>query len=100
MSAPPGAVATLTPLTGPRSGDAFDAACRRRDYAALQDAIRHLSKRDAVDHLHGLFPQHSRSWMERHLTYLMNIAPDHFWRLAYSDPTGDAVVRREERNVA
>lgn len=94
MTAPPGHAPATAPLTGPRSGDAFDAACRRRDYAALQDAIRDLSKRDAVDHLHRLFPHRSRSWLERNLSYLMGLAPDHFWRLAYADPTGEAAVRR------
>src|SRR5690606_27586369 len=93
MTAPPGLAPTLAPLTGPRSGDAFAAACARRDFASLQDAIRDLSKRDAVDHLHALFPHRTRSWMERNLPYLMALDPDAFWRLTHPDPTGEDAVR-------
>ena len=92
MTSPPSLALAPAPLTGPRSGDAFTAACQRRDFASLQDAIRDLSKRDAVDHLHSLFPQHTRSWMERNLPYLMALDPDDFWGIAYPDPTGEDAV--------
>ena len=100
MTAPPGLALAPAPLTGPRSGDAFTAACQRRDFASLQDAIRNLSKRDAVDHLLSLFPHRTRSWMERYLPHLMALDPDTFWSLAYPDPTGEGAVWNVMRGSA
>ena len=81
---------------GPRSGSAaFDAACARRDYALLQDAICDMPKRDAVQHLAALFPARTERWFARNLPRLMALTPDDFARtIDHADPTGDTAVRR------
>ena len=88
---------------GPRSGNAaFVAACARRDFALLQQAVSDMSKRDAVEHLAYLFPHRSERWFGRNLSALMALDPADFSRLlSYSDPTGDhAVARILERTAA
>lgn len=73
----------------------FDEAVARRDYALLQEAVRDMTKRDAVDHLHSLFPAKARQWLNRNLPYLMALDPEGLRSaLGYSDPTGEAAVRR------
>lgn len=72
----------------------FQEAVARRDYALLQDAVRDMSKRDAIDHLHLLFPHKARQWLNRNLPYLMALDPDGLQGvLTYSDPTGNTAVR-------
>ena len=84
---------TLNPPTDPRSGDAFQAACRRHDIIDLQDALRSMTKRDAVDHLQALFPHQGREWHRRHLPRLMAVDGEALTHLlAYADPTGEAAV--------
>ena len=51
-----------------------------------------MSKREAVDHLHGLFSHMSRHWLVRHFVELMSMDPENFWRLAYKDETGETAV--------
>ena len=86
---------------GPRSADAeFLAACERRDYALLQDALRGMTKRDAVEHLTHLFPHKARKWFNRHLGALMALTADDLaFVLDYADPTGDTAAANidEER---
>ena len=99
MTAPPGSfssqagLATLTPTPVHDQGARFEAARVRRDYPALQAAIRDLSKRDAVAHLHQLLPHRSERWYSRNLDALVRLDPDHFWRALHADPTGEAAVR-------
>ena len=103
MSTPAPHGATPTTLPGPRSGNAaFVAACARRDFALLQQAVSDMSKRDAVEHLAYLFPHRSERWFGRNLSALMALDPADFSRLlGYSDPTGDhAVARILERTAA
>ena len=76
----------------PRSGVAFQEACARRDYGLLQDALRDMSKRDAVDHLADIFPHRTRTWHHRNFGALMALDPDRFWRLMHPDPTGDTAA--------
>lgn len=72
----------------------FEEAVASRDYVLLQDAIRDLSKKDAVEHLHGLFPHLTPSWLGRNLVHLQGMDPDGLASvLAYSDPTGSRAVR-------
>ena len=79
----------------PRSGEAaFEEACARWDYALLQEALAPMSKRDAVDHLAGLFPHRTRSWHRRNFERLMHLTPDQLGRvLTYADPTGETATR-------
>lgn len=92
MSAPP--LEPPTPAAGPRSAvSAFDRACARRDIASLQAAIAGMSKREAVEHLAGLFPWRTERWFIRNLEKLTAIDPDIFWRLMHPDPTGERAVR-------
>lgn len=101
MTAPPGYAPVLDQRTSPREDvSAFESACARRDYGALQSAISALSKRDAVAHLGALFPHLSEWWIRRHLGALMAIGEDEFWRLAYADPTGERAVRLVMREAA
>ena len=93
MSAPAPHGAPLNPSTDPRSGIAFRAACERRDFQSLQDVLRSMTKRDAVDHLCWLFPSHAREWMRRNLPYLMALTPADFERALHADPTANAAIR-------
>lgn len=78
---------------GPRSGDAFEEACARRDFGLLQDALADMPKKQAVDHLCNLFPQRTHRWFVRNFPRLMALTPDDFgWELGYADPTGKAAT--------
>ena len=99
MSPPPTPVTTLTPRLSPREDDPFDEACRRRDYGSLQDHLATMTKRDACDRLWSLFPHLSRHWIQRHFADLMAMSEDEFFRLAYSDPTGEEACRRAMRRA-
>ena len=72
----------------------FQDAVDRRDYAALQLSISDLSKKDAVNHLHQLFPHKARAWFVRNLPFLVSLDPLHLGKiLDYSDPTADRAIR-------
>jgi hypothetical protein len=72
-----------------------------QDYAALQDAIRGLSRKDALDYLTELFPHKARQWFNRNLAYLMDLDPLGLSRiLGYSDPTANKAIRNLERQAA
>lgn len=79
----------------------FEEAVSRRDYAALQESIRHLSKKDALDHLENLFPHKARKWFERNLGFIMALDPEHLGELLdYNDPTPRKAIRNVEREGA
>ena len=79
----------------------FTAALERRDYALLQDAIRDLSKKDALDHLTNLFPHKARQWFARNLGYLMQLDPLHLGEiLGHSDPTANKAIRNVMKEQA
>lgn len=81
-------------IPGPRSGNAdFDAACARRDFSLLQDAVRLMSKRDATEHLSYLFPAHSCRWFSRNFERLMELSPADFERALHADPTANRAIR-------
>ncbi len=91
MTAPAPSGAPQSDPTSPREEDAdFAAACARQDYGLLQDALRGMSKRDAVAHILGLFGHLSEWWVRRHFARLMSLSPDELRRvIAYADPTGE-----------
>lgn len=79
----------------------FQEACARRDYAALQDSIRDLSKKDAVAHLHQLFPHKAAAWFTRNLGYLMTLDPLNLGEiLGHSDPTANEAIRNVMKESA
>lgn len=79
----------------------FQEAVDGHNYAALQDAIRGLSKKDALDHLTALFPHKARQWFARNLSYLMDLDPLGLSRiLGHSDPTANKAIRNIERSAA
>lgn len=79
----------------------FQDAVDRRDYAALQDAVRDLSKKDAVDHLTALFPHKARQWFARNLGYLMDLDPYKLGEyLQHSDPTARKAIRNVMKEAA
>lgn len=94
MPHPPSTISTTTSTTTPvhDQGQAFEEACRRRDYGALQVAVSGMDKRDACTHLAALFPAQSHRWFVRNFALLMSMDPDEFWRLAYKDETGETAV--------
>lgn len=94
MSTPAPHGAPQTHPTSPREEDpAYRDAVARQDYGLLQDAVRSLTKRDAVEHIATLFPHLSTWWVRRHFAALMAMSPDDFGRvLQYADPTGDTAV--------
>lgn len=96
MTSPP-AVERDTVRTSPRED-----ADSRRNIGLLQDALRGMSKRDACDHLAGLFPHRSRPWFVRHLEEITRLDPATFERLMYADPTGEAAAHNvdQERSAA
>ena len=79
----------------------FQAAVDRRDYAALQDSIAGMSKKDAVAHLHDLFPHKAVAWFTRNLAYLTSLDPMNLGEiLGHSDPTANKAVRNVMRAAA
>lgn len=97
---------TATALRGPlhtppgsTSGDAeFLAACERRDYVLLQDALAGMTTREAVEHLAALFPHRTPRWFARNLYAIRNLDADQLGRfLGYADPTGDTATERVYR---
>ena len=79
----------------------FQAAVDRRDYAALQLSITDLSKKDAVTHLHGLFPHKARAWFVRNLPFLVSLDPLQLGEiLGHSDPTARKAISNVMRCAA
>lgn len=71
-----------------------------QDYALLQDALTGMSKKDAVEHLHFLFPHKVERWFSRNLSHIMTLDPLGLSRiLGHSDPTADKAIRNIERAV-
>ena len=95
MSRPAPSGATLTIPTGASSGvTAFEAACERRDFVLLQQALEGMPVSQAVTHLATLFPAHTVRWYKRYYPHLMALTPDDFAKaLDYADPTGDTAVK-------
>ena len=95
MSRPAPSGATLTIPTGASSGvTAFEAACERRDFVLLQQALEGMPVSQAVTHLATLFPAHTVRWYKRYYPHLMALTPDDFAKaLPYADPTGDTAVK-------
>ena len=95
---------TLNTPAGPESADAeFKAACERRDFVLLQDALGGMTKREACEHLAALFPHRTPRWFTRNYWALVNLTPDDLERvLLYADPTGEAAVANitRERSAA
>ncbi|AYR00925.1 hypothetical protein PP636_gp48 [Arthrobacter phage Hestia] len=72
----------------------FQDAVDRRDYAALQESVAGMTKKDAVAHLHSLFPHKAPAWFTRNLVYLMSLDPINLGEiLGYSDPTANKAIR-------
>lgn len=72
-----------------------------QDYAYLQEAIAPLSKRDAVEHLHHLFPHRTKTWFNRNLHYIMALDPEQLGELLpHRDPTARDAVRNVMASVA
>ena len=95
MSTPAPHGAPPTQPTGASSGvTAFEAACSRRDFALLQQALDGLPVSQAVTHLHHLFPQNSVRWYKRYYPHLMALSPDDFWRALHADPTATSAIRK------
>ncbi len=82
---------TLQTPPGRASGDAeFKAACERRDYVLLQEALEGMDTRDAVEHLASLFPHRTHRWFLRHLHAIRTLSADALaYFLTYTDPTGE-----------
>ena len=80
---------------GRASGDAeFMAACERRAYVLLQEALAGMTTGEAVAHLADLFPDRSARWFRRNLHALRSLPPDGLGRvLTYADPTGETATR-------
>lgn len=78
----------------------FQDACDRQDYPALQKSIAHMSKRDAVDHLHQTYPHKAKAWFTRNLPYLTALDPIQLNdALGYADPTPREAIRNLERKA-
>ena len=53
-----------------------------------------MSKKDAVAHLHRLFPHKAPAWFTRNLRYLVALDPINLGEiLGHSDPTARKAVR-------
>lgn len=70
-------------------------------YALLQEEIKDMSKKDAVDHLHEQFPHKAREWFRRNLGYLMALDPKGLSEvIGYSDPTANKAIRHVMKEQA
>jgi len=70
-------------------------------HALLQEALEGLDKKSAVDHLHYLFPQRSKSFFNRNYLHILTLDPLGLSRiLGHSDPTADTAIRNIERSAA
>lgn len=70
-------------------------------HALLQEALEGLDKKSAVDHLHNLFPQRSKSFFNRNYLHILTLDPLGLSRiLGHSDPTADAAIRNIERSAS
>ena len=69
-------------------------------HALLQEALEGLDKKSAVDHLHHLFPQRSKSFFNRNYLHILTLDPLGLSRiLGHSDPTADTAIRNIERST-
>jgi flagellar motility protein MotE (MotC chaperone) len=72
----------------------FQAAVERQDYAALQSSVAGMTKKDAVAHLHNLFPHKAKAWFTRYFNHLMSLDPINLGEiLGHGDPTANKAVR-------
>jgi hypothetical protein len=72
----------------------FQEAIDGRDYVLLQEALEGKSKKEAVEHLHSLFPHKEERWFSRNLPYLMALDPLGLYEvLGHSDPTANKAIR-------
>lgn len=79
----------------------FQEALEGRDYVLLQESLDGMTKKDAVEHLHSLFPHKEERWFGRNLPYLMDLDPLGLSRiLGHSDPTANKAIRNIERSAA
>lgn len=70
-------------------------------YALLQEALTGLSKKEAVEHLHYLFPHKEERWFSRNLPYLMALDPLGLYEiLGHSDPTANKAIREVMKKAA
>ena len=73
----------------------FQEAVDRRDYAALQQSIAGMTKKDAVNHLHELFPHKAPAWFTRNFAYIVSLDPIQLGDiLGHSDPTANKAIPR------
>ena len=71
------------------------------NYATLQNSIRHLSKKDAVEYLHQQYPANSKRWYSRNLHHLMALNEHSFYEaITYNDPTPKNAIRNIEKQAA
>lgn len=69
-----------------------------QDYALLQEALIGMPKKEAVEHLHYLFPHKAERWFSRNLGHIMTLDPLGLSKiLGHSDPTADKAIRNIER---
>ena len=60
----------------------------------IQDECREVGKKAALDILAANFPTKSKSWLTRHMPFILALSPDDLVRLiGYPDPTGEKAVR-------
>ena len=79
----------------------FQEAIDRRDYAALQQSLTGMTKKDAVTHLHELFPHKAAAWFTRNFPYLIALDPLQLGEiLGHSDPTANKAIRNVMRAAA
>lgn len=53
-----------------------------------------MTKKDAVTHLHELFPHKAKAWFVRNLPHIVQLDPRGLSRLlGHSDPTADKAIR-------
>jgi hypothetical protein len=72
-----------------------------QSYALLQEALEGMSKKDAVEHLHNLFPHRAERWFSRNFHYLMALDPLGLSEiLGHSDPTANKAVRNVMKEAA
>ena len=60
----------------------------------LQESVRDMSKKDAIDHILHFYPHLDENWLRRKFQYLMALDPVGLVNvLTYGDPTGNTAVR-------
>lgn len=66
----------------------------------LQESMKGMSKKDAIDHLLFHFPHKSEAWLRRNFQYLMALDPDGLLKALRPDPTANAAVSHVMREVS